>query len=62
MQKLTTREPDDSMIETAIVALEPVLTKDGIVVQTETVSPRIYADRPVDPPPTPDQGLAPASD
>ncbi len=59
MQKLTTREPDDNMIEAAIVALEPVLAADGIHVQAEVSSPRIYAD-----PPTPaiDTGLAPASD
>jgi len=30
MQKLTTREPDDSMIECAIVALEPVLNADHL--------------------------------
>lgn len=29
LQKLTTREPDDSMIECAIVALKPVLAADG---------------------------------
>jgi uncharacterized protein YqhQ len=58
MQKLTTREPDDSMIECAIVALEPVLAADGIEVRAEVASPRIYADRP-----TPaDAGLSPASD
>ena len=58
MQKLTTREPDDSMIECAIVALEPVLAADGIHVRAEVSSPRIYADRPA---PT-DVGLAPAAD
>lgn len=30
-QKLTTREPDDGMIETAIVALQAVLKSDGVV-------------------------------
>jgi uncharacterized protein YqhQ len=30
LQKLTTREPDDAMIETAIAALQPVLAADGI--------------------------------
>jgi uncharacterized protein YqhQ len=30
LQKLTTREPDDSMVECAISALEPVLAADGI--------------------------------
>jgi uncharacterized protein YqhQ len=33
LQKLTTREPDDAMIETAITALKPVLAADGIVVE-----------------------------
>jgi len=33
LQKLTTREPDDSMVETAITALEPVLEADGVVVR-----------------------------
>lgn len=32
LQKLTTRDPDDGMIECAIVALKPVLAADGIVV------------------------------
>ena len=31
MQKLTTREPDDSMVECAIAALEPVLAADGVI-------------------------------
>jgi uncharacterized protein YqhQ len=31
LQKLTTREPDDGMIECAITALKPVLAADGIV-------------------------------
>jgi uncharacterized protein YqhQ len=30
LQKLTTREPDDAMVECAIAALEPVLAADGI--------------------------------
>ena len=33
MQKLTTRQPDDSMVECAIAALEPVLAADGVIVQ-----------------------------
>jgi uncharacterized protein YqhQ len=33
MQRLTTREPDDSMIEVAIAALAPVLEADGKVVE-----------------------------
>jgi uncharacterized protein YqhQ len=59
MQKLTTREPDDSMIETAIVALEPVLAADGIQVRAEVASTRIFADQL---PTAADAGLAPASD
>jgi uncharacterized protein YqhQ len=59
MQKLTTREPDDSMIEAAIAALEPVLASDGIQVRAEVTSPRIFADRPTT---AADAGLAPASD
>ena len=31
LQKLTTREPEDSMVECAIAALRPVLAADGIV-------------------------------
>jgi uncharacterized protein YqhQ len=46
LQKLTTREPDDQMIECAIAALEPVLVSDDIRVQVEVTSPRIYADAP----------------
>jgi len=34
LQRLTTREPDESMLECAIAALEPVLASDGIQVQT----------------------------
>jgi uncharacterized protein YqhQ len=32
MQKLTTREPDDDMIEVAIAALKRVLREDGQLV------------------------------
>jgi uncharacterized protein YqhQ len=32
LQKLTTREPDESMLECAIAALKPVLAADGIIV------------------------------
>jgi len=38
LQKLTTREPDDSMVECAIVALEPVLVADDIHVKTYVAS------------------------
>jgi uncharacterized protein YqhQ len=33
MQKLTTREPDDQMVEVAIVALRRVLQEDGLLVE-----------------------------
>ena len=33
MQKLTTREPDDRMVEVAIVALKRVLREDGLLVE-----------------------------
>ncbi len=35
LQKLTTREPDDQMIEVAIAALRPVLAADGVVFATD---------------------------
>ncbi|MEZ4657558.1 MAG: DUF1385 domain-containing protein [Caldilineaceae bacterium] len=35
LQKMTTRQPDDSMVECAIRALEPVLAADGIVSLSE---------------------------
>lgn len=34
LQKLTTREPDDGMVECAIYALEPVLTADGVLARS----------------------------
>jgi uncharacterized protein YqhQ len=37
MQRLTTEEPDDSMLEVAIVALHRVLIADGITVEAATV-------------------------
>jgi uncharacterized protein YqhQ len=37
MQKLTTREPDDRMIEVAIVALKRVLREDGLVTEVSVV-------------------------
>lgn len=40
LQKLTTREPDDSMIETAIAAFIPVAAADGIIVDSDVVPPR----------------------
>jgi uncharacterized protein YqhQ len=45
LQKLTTRPPDDHMVETAIMALEPVLEADGVRVQravaVETAEPML---------------------
>ncbi len=38
MQKLTTEEPDDSMLEVAILALRRVLAADGIVAQDDVVA------------------------
>lgn len=46
LQRLTTREPDDSMIECAIAALEPVLAADGIDARAVVHSPRILAGAP----------------
>lgn len=34
LQKMTTREPDDSMVECAITALQPVLAADGMRVES----------------------------
>ncbi len=39
LQKLTTREPDDAMVECAIAALEPVLAADGKVSPAATQTP-----------------------
>ncbi len=38
LQKLTTRPPEDGMVECAIAALEPVLAADGIHVVTSVIS------------------------
>ncbi len=60
LQKLTTREPDDSMIECAIAALEPVLAADGVAVHgvaVQGVSPTAPAGAPAPaplPPAAPD--------
>jgi uncharacterized protein YqhQ len=42
MQRLTTREPDDSMIEVAIAALVPVLAADGKTVEATVPSVAQY--------------------
>jgi len=39
LQKLTTREPDDGMVECAIRALEPVLAGDGVLAHVTPSSP-----------------------
>ncbi len=46
LQKLTTREPDDSMIECAITALAPVLAADGLaaVAPRAAVAPVLQPD------------------
>jgi uncharacterized protein YqhQ len=57
-QRLTTREPDDAMLETAIAALLPVLAADGIAVEhapiPSDVAPgarRVAGDLPSEPTP-----------
>ncbi|MDQ4078958.1 MAG: DUF1385 domain-containing protein [Chloroflexota bacterium] len=37
LQKLTTREPDDSMLEVAILSLKTVLVKEGVLASEEVV-------------------------
>jgi uncharacterized protein YqhQ len=46
LQKLTTREPDDSMVECAIAALKPVLQADGEMVEQPiaALKPVLQAD------------------
>ncbi|MBX3012067.1 MAG: DUF1385 domain-containing protein [Caldilineaceae bacterium] len=39
LQKLTTRPPDDQMVECAIRALEPVLAADGVIPQNVSTQP-----------------------
>jgi uncharacterized protein YqhQ len=56
LQRMTTREPDDTMVECAIAALEPVLAADGISVRTVITSPRVFDETPA----LPGAGLAPA--
>lgn len=41
LQRLTTREPDDQMLEVAIAALTRVLEADGQVVETQQIAVRI---------------------
>ncbi|MFL7810772.1 MAG: DUF1385 domain-containing protein, partial [Anaerolineae bacterium] len=43
MQRLTTREPDDQMLEVAIAALERVLDEDGRLVTADTASSAVSA-------------------
>lgn len=44
LQKLTTEEPDDSMLEVAILALERVLVADGVAVEREHVPADVLAE------------------
>ncbi len=46
LQRLTTREPDDGMLEVAIAALLRVLVADGRVAEDD---PRLRSARRVDP-------------
>ncbi len=39
LQRLTTREPDESMLECAIAALLPVLAADGVTVAESAYRP-----------------------
>jgi len=62
LQKLTTREPEDGMVESAIAALIPVLAADGV--EVEKVAPTFIAkQQQPDPEPTFDSlgGFQPAS-
>jgi uncharacterized protein YqhQ len=43
LQRLTTREPDEQMLECAITALKPVLAADGIVVPAPELQPLTVA-------------------
>lgn len=43
LQKLTTREPEDSMVEAAIAALIPVLAADGV--EVEKIAPTFMAEQ-----------------
>jgi len=43
LQKLTTREPEDGMVEAAIAALIPVLAADGV--EVEKVAPTFLAQQ-----------------
>lgn len=62
LQKLTTREPDDEMIEAAIAALEPVLAADGIFVTGEAAATSGRAEQDAAEPVAGSAGLASASD
>ncbi len=47
LQRLTTREPDPTMLECAIAALKPVLAADGIVVESTAAAGVQLAPEPV---------------
>lgn len=44
LQKLTTEEPDDGMLEVAIVALRRVLVADGMLLQEQPVPPDVLME------------------
>jgi uncharacterized protein YqhQ len=46
MQKLTTEEPDDTMLEVSILALRRVLAADGILLEEEGAVPEEVAMEP----------------
>ncbi|MGH2545173.1 MAG: DUF1385 domain-containing protein, partial [Ardenticatenaceae bacterium] len=49
LQKLTTRQPDDSMLEVAIVSLRTVLVKEGVIPADEEAAEAIGSETTVRP-------------
>ena len=45
LQKLTTKEPEDGMVETAIAALKKVLVADGVLDKADDTGPQVSADQ-----------------
>jgi len=45
LQRLTTKEPEDGMVETAIVALKKVLVADGVLEEDAETGARVDAER-----------------
>jgi uncharacterized protein YqhQ len=57
LQRLTTREPEDAMLEPAVAALKSVLSADGVVVADEAIQTQNeVAGVPADDPPTAEKG------